>query len=652
MAEPADKQHQHRIIGKMKSTNFLFAFALGLILVFGIVFALAPVSAATYTYTTHGFAGATSLTNIRAINFVCTNDHCYNLGTRLSDANSGATNTNVITYSAPSANGHGYATYWFAPNYRAKEVEFNPAAGGSSSANLNFIQYANCNAPINSINIVPASINLTQGLTITANVQSAISEAPVAPYAEPNDADLVRDYFSARTNVSLEVRNISNNVAYSTSSQNYILHDSARNYVFNIPAGTLPMGNYTILITTSVSDTKCSSNTIRTSAPRAFRVTNGTGGDDNNNLNIQFSGLTENPASPATYAPGQNYQFNATVTGNVSSVWMTFNGLNRAITRNGNVWTFTISDLRAGNYTYQWFANDTSGQIYNTSLFNYIVNRAVPGLAITISPSASVQNGTQTTATASGCPNQISCTFYRDWAVVANPDIGTFTIGVYHYIYNTTGNENYTANSVSVDLNVWNSGEDTDEEDATEEPKIIVITDDQLTNGYSVYMNVGDRIKFNFCATPYYIKLTEADLSAKKAYFTLIPGTSNFVLKQGNSEEIDLNLDGTNDIVFKLEKVVSDGRVKIYIKRISDRCEATTSIEPTSGLNVYGEQLISEKKASSIWTNLMLWLLIGILLLLLLILLLLLLAAADRDKKKKKPAAQPSMPSSGPVIKK
>lgn len=612
----------------MKSTKLLFAFALG---IFALSIILSSFASAAYVYTTNGFGGGNPLSNIRVINFVCNDNGCNTLGARLLDANSGAGNTNVISFNVPSATGFGYATYWFAPSYRAMEMEYNPGSDGASSANLNFIKYANCQAAVNTVSVVPPVINATQGLTITANVQSAINEAPLAPYAEPNDADLVRDYFSALTNVTLEIRNSLNALVYSSSSQAYILHDSAQNFVFNVPAGTLPLGNYAVSVVTNVFDSKCSSNIIRTSAaPGTLSVVSGLPG-------IQFSGVTASPASPATYAPGQTYQFNATVSGNnINSVWITFNGVNRTVTNNGNVYSFTISDLRAGNYTYQWFATNSSGSVFSSNVFNYVINKATPGLAVTITPSNSVQNGTQTTATASGCPAQLTCNFYRDGASIASPDVQTFPVGTYRYIYNTTGNENYTAFAAVNDLNVWISGGDTDEEDATEEPRIIVITDDQLTNGYSTYMNIDDRLKFNFCASPYYIKLTEVDTGADKAYFTLIPGDRRFTVKEGQSEEIDLNLDGTNDIVLRVDRIVNDQRVKIYIKRISNKCDALTApAAKGSGLDVYGEQLTG-KKASSLWANLWLWLLLGILLLLLLILLLLLLAAARRKDEKKK----------------
>jgi hypothetical protein len=63
-------------------------------------------------------------------------------------------------------------------------------------------------------------------------------------------------------------------------------------------------------------------------------------------------------------------------------------------------------------------------------------------------------NGTETNATGSGCPSQLVCSLYRNDSAVSNPDVDTLAVGNYTYIYNTTGNENYSNASVSETLNV------------------------------------------------------------------------------------------------------------------------------------------------------------------------------------------------------
>ena len=47
------------------------------------------------------------------------------------------------------------------------------------------------------------------------------------------------------------------------------------------------------------------------------------------------------------------------------------------------------------------------------------------------------------------CPEGVTCNLYRNGDLVSNPDVGSLSIGEYIYVYNTTGNENYSASSTS-----------------------------------------------------------------------------------------------------------------------------------------------------------------------------------------------------------
>jgi hypothetical protein len=166
--------------------------------------------------------------------------------------------------------------------------------------------------------------------------------------------------------------------------------------------------------------------------------------------------LIELPASPATYAEGQQYIFNATVnsTEATDTVLLTFDGENFSASGVGGEYTVTIENLSAGTYTYTWFANDTLGNINYTQGGNYTVNLASPSLGISLIPSPSVLQGTETNASGTDCPSQITCTLYRDGTPVSNPDIQTLSLGNYTYTYNTTGNENYTNFSTSSILQI------------------------------------------------------------------------------------------------------------------------------------------------------------------------------------------------------
>lgn len=109
----------------------------------------------------------------------------------------------------------------------------------------------------------------------------------------------------------------------------------------------------------------------------------------------------------------------------------------QTITSGGGVWNYTF--YSAGN------ANFTS---CTESVF-LTVNKATPSLSVTLAPSDTVTYPTTTTATGVGCTAPLSCTLYRDITTVASPDVNIYDVGAYNYIYNTTGNENYSSASGS-----------------------------------------------------------------------------------------------------------------------------------------------------------------------------------------------------------
>lgn len=113
------------------------------------------------------------------------------------------------------------------------------------------------------------------------------------------------------------------------------------------------------------------------------------------------------------------------------------------------------------NYTLDFTATQNYSAVSKTFFLN--VTRADPtnssnpsgvSLNLSILPSDNVTYGTITNVTGSGCPGQLTCTLYRNGAVVANPDINQFAAGTYNYSYQTPGNENYTSGSVYGNLTV------------------------------------------------------------------------------------------------------------------------------------------------------------------------------------------------------
>ncbi len=287
---------------------------IGMLLIASAVFASSIVSA-DYQYTTRWHYNGNPVTNVRAVNYVCTSNNCATLGTELSDANSGSSSSITVNYPLPVLNSHGYATYWMAPGYRMQEMGWIPTASGSSTEDFNFEKYASCSAPVNSVT-ANAAVNEGQALAVTVSVHSSQHEANEIPYAEPSDADIVRDYLSARTNVTITIRNASNAVVYTASSDNYIREDTNLNFAFSWTPNYAQAGSYTITATTNVIDSKCSSATQVTSTPRALTVNDAPNPDNhapvlaaignknvNNNTLLQFTVSATDPDGDAlTYA--------------------------------------------------------------------------------------------------------------------------------------------------------------------------------------------------------------------------------------------------------------------------------------------------------------------------------------------------------------
>ncbi|MDD5416658.1 MAG: PKD domain-containing protein [Candidatus Aenigmarchaeota archaeon] len=98
-----------------------------------------------------------------------------------------------------------------------------------------------------------------------------------------------------------------------------------------------------------------------------------------------FSGCTVNPASGSPYSPGQTYTFSCTVTdiSGVSSVTFNFGGSSKTVTKSGDVYTATFSNLNANTYSYTWAARD-SNNIQSTNTGSYVVSQALTQMHIAI----------------------------------------------------------------------------------------------------------------------------------------------------------------------------------------------------------------------------------------------------------------------------
>ena len=233
----------------MRQKKFLFSALMAMILLFYTAQAFA-----SYDYTTRWHYDGAPVNNIWMLNYGCLDSGCYTFGALLENTTSGVSNTITTHYPVP-APPYGYATYWAAPCLRAEEMAWRPTSDGAYTKDKDFTKYHDCLANINTVTS-PASVKKGDAVFISANVQSAISEAPLAPWGEPDDPDFVRDYLSAYTEVTLRINDSSGSVVFTETRYIYVVRDKSQD--INFSQWTVPYNdNYTIRITTTVPDCKC-----------------------------------------------------------------------------------------------------------------------------------------------------------------------------------------------------------------------------------------------------------------------------------------------------------------------------------------------------------------------------------------------------------
>ena len=159
-----------------------------------------------------------------------------------------------------------------------------------------------------------------------------------------------------------------------------------------------------------------------------------------------------------TYAPGKTYQFNITwndATAGVSNVWVNFSGTIIPVTQNNSgIFTFTKTDLAAGNYTYSWYANDYAGNMNTTGNLIYTVEKATTTCYL-IGNNATYPEKINVTAS---CDNpQGTFNLYRNDSNVTseNSQLVNLAVGTYLYKVNMSETSNYTAYSEEKTLEVY-----------------------------------------------------------------------------------------------------------------------------------------------------------------------------------------------------
>jgi len=186
-----------------------------------------------------------------------------------------------------------------------------------------------------------------------------------------------------------------------------------------------------------------------------------TGGTNYYDCTQQTNTLTINKANPTctlSSTSGWTYTYGASTTLSCScsgdgTTNLYFNGALHNDYNNQNI-------IFAANPTgYSVVCNTTAGTNYNSaSASNTLtIGKATPSLSLSNNISWSGTYPSPTLTSGNSCPSQISCNLYRNNGgsiQVSNPDAVLLNAGSYTYVYNTTGNQNYSAATTSHALTI------------------------------------------------------------------------------------------------------------------------------------------------------------------------------------------------------
>ncbi|MFP4457153.1 MAG: LamG-like jellyroll fold domain-containing protein [Clostridia bacterium] len=109
----------------------------------------------------------------------------------------------------------------------------------------------------------------------------------------------------------------------------------------------------------------------------------------------------------------------------------------------------SVQQLGASSYNFTAIREDTTNYTNTYDEETFVVDKATPSLSLNFEPSNNEDYGTETNVSGLDCPSEVTCNLYRNDSAVSNPDVQTLEAGSYNYTFNTTGNDNYTSDSVS-----------------------------------------------------------------------------------------------------------------------------------------------------------------------------------------------------------
>jgi hypothetical protein len=169
--------------------------------------------------------------------------------------------------------------------------------------------------------------------------------------------------------------------------------------------------------------------------------------------------LNESTSDQTSYYP--NSTINVTAVSNISELYVQI-WRNGTLIANSTGSTFNITQWPAwnNNFTAQVLGNENNTDSSPVTLWWNVSKGSVP-LTLENNVSWSDIYPASTNTTSSGCPSQLTCNLSRnDTGLIgssSNPisDIVLLGAGGYNYTYNTSGNENYSANVTSNVLTIY-----------------------------------------------------------------------------------------------------------------------------------------------------------------------------------------------------